>query len=83
MARLAWKSKDISENTLIKFIMTIKSIINDKRRYVAKAIILALKKIGTRNIRLKNKIKNFCKEIEKNSPSIANEVLRYLKNKCL
>ncbi len=78
MARLAWRDKTLDDGVFIDFLEILEKIIDDKRRYVWKAIVWALKKIGLRNKRLKELANNFCNRIRRKGQGIVNEVLRYL-----
>lgn len=79
IARLALRNKQLPDEFFIEALKTLRSIINDERKYVRKAIIWALKKIGTRNPKLKDKVLKFCREITKETPRIAKETIRYIK----
>jgi len=83
MARLAWMDRRLPDKIFIEFLDILRKIIRDNRRYVWKAIVWALKKIGLRNTRLRKLMMDFCSMIKAINPRIANNVLNYLSRKPL
>jgi len=65
LACLAWNDKKAKDKDFIKFFPIIKKYSTDNRNFVKKAVNWALRQIGKRNSRLRNKAINFAKEIQK------------------